>query len=128
MLGRTDAIANLAVRNLASARAFYEGTLGLKPVDQEDGVVVVYESGHSHLNVYESKYAGTNQATAVTWEVTDVDAEVRDLKAKGIAFEHYSMPQTKLEGDVHVAGGRRVAWFKDPDGNILSLIGRRPSS
>jgi catechol 2,3-dioxygenase-like lactoylglutathione lyase family enzyme len=119
MIGRTDAIANVAVKNLASARRFYEDTLGLKPIHDEAGELVVYESGRSQLNVYASKYAGTNKATAVTWEVDDVDAEVSELKAKGVTFEHYDMPDTKLEGDVHVAGDMRIAWFKDPDGNIL---------
>ncbi|MET0329847.1 MAG: hypothetical protein ABW154_00315, partial [Dyella sp.] len=47
----------------------------------------------------------------------------RALKAKGVVFEHYAMPGMTLEGDVHVAEGHRIAWFKDPDGNILSLVG-----
>jgi catechol 2,3-dioxygenase-like lactoylglutathione lyase family enzyme len=123
MLGRTDAIANVAVKSLASARKFYEEQLGLKPVHEEAGEVVVYESGHSHINVYRSDFAGTNQATALTWEVGDVDAEVRELKNKGVTFEHYDMPDTTLEGDVHVSGDARLAWFKDPDGNILALFG-----
>jgi catechol 2,3-dioxygenase-like lactoylglutathione lyase family enzyme len=123
MLGRTDATANLAVKSLASARRFYEDTLGLKPVDEEGGELIVFESGHSHINVYRSDYAGTNQATALSWEVGDVDAEVRDLKAKGVTFEHYDLPDTELVGDVHVQGNIRVAWFKDPDGNILNVFG-----
>jgi hypothetical protein len=60
----------------------------------------------------------------VTWSVDDVDAEVKELKKKGVAFEHYEMPGSTLEGDVHVFGDMRVAWFKDPDGNILNLINR----
>ena len=60
----------------------------------------------------------------MTWAVEDVDAEVRALKAKGVTFEHYDMPGLKLEGDIHVAGPTKVAWFKDPDGNILNIINR----
>jgi hypothetical protein len=72
--------------------------------------------------VYRSENAGTNRATAVTWEVgKQVDKLVRELKAKGVAFEHYDMPGLKVEGDVHVGEGMRIAWFKDPDGNILSI-------
>jgi hypothetical protein len=56
--------------------------------------------------------------------VDDVDATVRDLKDKGVSFEHYNFPGMKLEGDVHVMGGRRTAWFKDPDGNILAIAGK----
>jgi catechol 2,3-dioxygenase-like lactoylglutathione lyase family enzyme len=125
MLGNTDAVANLAVKDLKAARKFYEGTLGLKPVDTEGEEVIVFQSGGSTLNVYRSQYAGTNQATAVTWAVGDrVEDIVRALKAKGVTFEHYDMPQMKREGDIHTCGDMKVAWFKDPDGNILNIINR----
>ena len=99
MLGKYDAIATVAVKNLAAAKKFYEGTLGLKQVDAEGEEVIVYQSGDSRLNVYRSQYAGTNKATAVTWAVDDVEGEVRALKSKGVAFEHYDMPGMKLQGD-----------------------------
>jgi len=126
MLGKQDAVATVAVKNLAAAKKFYEGTLGLKPIDAEGDEVVVYESGSSRLNVYRSQYAGTNKATAVTWAVDDVEGEVQTLKSKGVAFEHYDMPGMKVQGDLHVAAGQdfKVAWFKDPDGNIFSIINR----
>jgi catechol 2,3-dioxygenase-like lactoylglutathione lyase family enzyme len=124
MLGNKDAVANLAVKDLAAARKFYEGTLGLKQVDAEGDEVIVYASGNSRINVYRSQYAGTNQATALTWTVDDVEGEVRALKAKGVSFEHYDMPGIELQEDVHVAGDMKVAWFKDPDGNILNIINR----
>lgn len=126
MLGKQDAVATVAVRNLAAAKKFYEGALGLKAIDAEGDEVVVYETGSSRLNVYRSQFAGTNKATAVTWAVDDVEGEVRTLKSKGVAFEHYDMPGLKLQGDLHVADGEdmKVAWFKDPDGNILSLVNR----
>ena len=123
MLRETDAVANLAVKDLKKAKSFYEGTLGLEPVGAEGDEVVVYRSGKTTLNVYRSKEAGTNRATAVTWDVgDDVEDVVEELKAKGVRFEHYDMPGLKLEGDVHVGDGMKVAWFKDPDGNILNLI------
>jgi hypothetical protein len=60
----------------------------------------------------------------VTWDVGPaVEEEAKALKAKGVTFEHYDMPGMKLNGDVHVADDMKVAWFKDPDGNILSLAG-----
>jgi catechol 2,3-dioxygenase-like lactoylglutathione lyase family enzyme len=124
MLGNKDAVANLAVKDLAAARKFYEGTLGLKQIDAEGDEVIVYASGNSRINVYRSQYAGTNQATALTWTVDDVEGEVRALKAKGMSFEHYDMPGIELQGDLHVAGDMKVAWFKDPDGNILNIINR----
>jgi catechol 2,3-dioxygenase-like lactoylglutathione lyase family enzyme len=122
MLGNFNAVANLAVRDIATAREFYEGILGLAEAGSEGAEEVTYRSGASTLFVYRSDYAGTNQATAVTWVVGDqLDAIARALADKGVAFEHYDMPGTTREGDVHVGHGMRVAWFKDPDGNILNI-------
>ncbi|SDZ39062.1 Catechol 2,3-dioxygenase [Variovorax sp. YR634] len=123
MLGNINAVANLAVKDLAVARRFYEDTLGLSQVDAEGDEVIVYRSGNTRINVYRSQFAGTNQATAVTWQVgEDIERLAAALKAKGVRFEHYDMPDTKLVGDLHVMGDMKVAWFKDPDGNILNLI------
>ncbi len=125
MLGDKDAVANIAVKNLEVARKFYEGTLGLMQVGAEGEEVIVFRSGNSTINVYRSQYAGTNKATAVTWSIgDDVEGVVGALKAKGVTFEHYDMPGMKREGDIHVAGDMKVAWFKDPDGNILNVINR----
>ncbi|WP_445286661.1 VOC family protein [Variovorax atrisoli] len=123
MLGNINAVANLAVKDLAVARRFYEDTLGLAQVDEEGDEVIVYRSGNTRINVYRSQFAGTNQATAVTWSVDgDIERVVEALKSRGVRFEHYDMPHAKLVGDLHVMGDMKVAWFKDPDGNILNLI------
>ena len=124
MFENTNAIPNLAVRDIATARRFYGDTLGLAETGSEGDDFVSYRTGDSDLFVYKSDYAGTNQATAVTWQVDDVDATVRELKDKGVRFEHYDFPDTKREGDVHVGHGMRIAWFKDPDGNILNLTSK----
>jgi catechol 2,3-dioxygenase-like lactoylglutathione lyase family enzyme len=124
MLSNTDAVATLAVKDLSVAAKFYEETLGLSRAGGEDNEVIVFESGDTAINVYRSSYAGTNKATALTWTVDDVEDVVRTLKAKGVRFEHYDLPQTRREGDVHVSGDIKVAWFKDPDGNILSVVNR----
>jgi catechol 2,3-dioxygenase-like lactoylglutathione lyase family enzyme len=124
MLGHTDAIATLAVKDLDKAARFYEETLGLSRAGAEDDEALMFESGDTTINVYRSSFAGTNKATAVTWTVDDVEDVVRRLKAKGVNFEHYDLPETKREGDVHVSGDIKVAWFKDPDGNILSVVNR----
>lgn len=123
MLADTNAVANIAVRDLDVARRFYEGTLGMTPIDRECDDMVAYGSGNSQFLVYRSDFAGTNRATAMTWVVGDqLDAVVRALRDKGVVFEHYEMPDTTLEDDVHVSGDLRVAWFKDPDGNILNVV------
>ena len=123
MLGDKDAIANIAVKNLEIAKKFYEETLGLTQIGAEGQEVIVFQSGSSTIYVYKSHYAGTNQATALTWVVgKDIEGVVRELKAKGVTFEHYNMPDVTREDDIHVAGNMKVAWFKDPDGNILNII------
>ena len=125
MLGDKDAAANIAVKNLETAKKFYEDTLGLTQTGAEGQEVIVFRSGNSTVNVYRSQYAGTNKATAVTWMVgEDIEGVVQQLKAKGIIFEHYDMPGVTREGDVHIAGDMKVAWFKDPDGNILNIASR----
>jgi catechol 2,3-dioxygenase-like lactoylglutathione lyase family enzyme len=125
MLDDKTATATVAVTDLPRARTFYEDTLGLKPIGGPEPGALVYGNASSALFVYQSRFAGTNQATAVTWSVgADLDAVVRALKAKGVAFEHYDLPETTRDGDIHVAGKTRIAWFKDPDGNIHSLVNR----
>lgn len=122
MLGNHDAVATVAVRDLNAASRFYEEILGLTRIHTEGEEAITYQSGSAQLIVYRSQYAGTNRATAVTWNVgDDLDEIIRSLKGKNVAFEHYDMPDTHLEGDVHVFGPLRVAWFRDPDGNIHSL-------
>ena len=111
----------LPVKDLEAARKFYEGPLGLKKVGEEPDAAVTYKSGGSTVVVYKSEFAGTNKGTAALWEVKDVEATVKELKAKGVPFEHYDLPGLTRQGDIHQAGDFKVAWFKDPDGNILSL-------
>lgn len=123
MLGNKEAIATVAVKDLKTAKKFYEGTIGLTPLPSQEQEVLNYRTGNSTLLVYRSQFAGTNKATAVTWTVDDTEKEVAELKAKGAAFEHYDLPGAKLKGDVHVIGQMKAAWFKDPDGNILAIVG-----
>lgn len=125
MLGDIDAAANIAVKNLDIAKKFYEDTLGLKQVGAEGHELIVFRSGTSTIYVYESQYAETNQATAITWVVgEDIENVIRRLKDKGVTFEHYDIPDMTRKGDVHVGGNMRVAWFKDLDGNLLNFASR----
>ena len=121
MLSDNNAIATVGVKDLGKAKEFYERTLGLTKV-MENAEVVAFKSGTSTLFVYRSPYAGTNKATAVTFVTAEVDDLVRTLKGRGVSFEHYDLPNLSRQGDVHVAGSMKVAWFKDPDGNIFSLV------
>ena len=126
MLGKTDATPMIAVKDLDRARSFYEGVLGLKTKDEWGDEGATLTSGDTAINVYRSEFAGTNKATAATWAVgDDFDSIIEALKEKGVTFEHYDdLPETTRDGDVHQMGDLKGVWFKDPDGNILSLIDR----
>jgi len=126
MLGKADATPMIAVKDLDRARRFYEQNLGLDATEAMDGEVIEIRSGDTVINVYRSEYAGTNKATALTFDVDDIEAEIGDLKNKGIFFEHYDIPGLEQRGDLYVSDGIKTAWFKDPDGNILSLFEGKP--
>ena len=126
MLGKADATPMLAVKDLDRARKFYEEQLGLTARDAMGGEVLEVTSGDTVINVYRSEFAGTNKATALTFDVPDIEKEVAELKDKGIFFEHYDMPGLERQGDIYAAEGMKTAWFKDPDGNILSLFEGSP--
>ena len=122
MLGSNEAIATVAVHDLERARRFYSETLGLEPIPVEEPVLS-YRCGTSRLLVYASKHAGATAATAVTWAVEgDLDALVEELRGRGVVFEHYEFPGGRLNGDIHELGSVRNAWFKDPEGNIHSVV------
>jgi catechol 2,3-dioxygenase-like lactoylglutathione lyase family enzyme len=111
------------VKDLAVARKFYEGTLGLKVEDDHGTEAHTYRSAGTRLIVYRSQFAGTNKATALNFLVgDDIDKIVRGMRDRGVTFEHYDMPGMTWDGDVMVAGPMKAAWFKDPDGNILCVM------
>jgi len=122
MLGKADATPMIAVKDLDRAKRFYEDTLGLEKKDEWGGEGATLKSGDTLINVYRSEFAGTNKATALNFDVEDIASEVRELKDKGIMFEHYDLPGLEPRGDLYIGEGMKTAWFKDPDGNILSLI------
>jgi catechol 2,3-dioxygenase-like lactoylglutathione lyase family enzyme len=123
MLGKADATPMIAVKDLDRARKFYEDKLGLTTKDEMEGEVLTVQSGRTPITVYKSEFAGTNKATALTFDVDDINAEVTELKEKGIFFEKYDVEGLTPKGDIYEGeGGFKTAWFKDPDGNILSLI------
>ncbi len=124
MLIDNDVIATIAVRDMSRARDFYEGSLGLKFESVMDEDVVTYKAGNTRVFVYKSDFAGGYKATVATWTLNDgIERLVEDLSNRGVHFEHYKdMPDTELEGDIHVSGNMKAAWFKDPDGNILCVV------
>ena len=113
----------VAVSDYDRARHFYRDLLKLELVHEMDEGVMTFRTGATQLAVYVSDFAGTNQANAVVWSVgDDFDAIVSDLQAAGVHFEHYgNSKDMQQDGDIHRAGDMKLAWFKDPDGNILHI-------
>jgi predicted enzyme related to lactoylglutathione lyase len=123
MLTDGTVTANIPAADLDRARAFYAEKLGLEPTDEVGGEVLVYETaGGTTFQVYRTDFAGTAGHTIAQWHVSDIEAEVRALQAKGVAFETYEMPGVQWQdGIADMEGMGRAAWFKDSEGNILCL-------
>lgn len=129
MLGDANVQPMLPVKDLETAKRFYEEKLGLRKVGGAPGAADLYKSGNGTVSVYRSEFAGTNKGTAALWDVSDLEGTVKELKAKGVTFEHYDdLPGLTRKDDIHFAGDIKVVWFKDPDGNILSIQNRPASS
>jgi catechol 2,3-dioxygenase-like lactoylglutathione lyase family enzyme len=121
MLGSAQLVAFVATRDPAKAKEFYRDTLGLGLVS-EDGFAVVFDANGVMLRVSTVREIALAQYTVLGWEVSDIVAKVQELGQAGVKFERYSFPGQDEMGIWTAPGGMaRVAWFKDPDGNVLSL-------
>jgi predicted enzyme related to lactoylglutathione lyase len=124
MLKNAAIVPYIPVADVRRARTFYEEKVGLKPKEDYAGGVI-YECGNgSWVFMYPSPGAGTSKASTAFWTVDDVAAEVAELKARGVVFEEYDMPEIKTENSIASAGGAKTAWFKDTEGNILAVSQR----
>ena len=112
--------AYIPASNIGRARQFYEKTVGLEP-QQEFAGGVVYVCGGAEVFMYPTPNAGTSRASQAFWEVADVEAEVADLRLRGVVFEEYDLPGMKTANGILTAGGAKTAWFKDTEGNILAV-------
>lgn len=122
MLNDSKVTANVPATDLERARRFYADVLGLTPADENPGGLVYTTGGGTTFFLYQTEYAGQAGHTIAQWHVSSVADEVRDLKAKGLEFEHYDMPGVRWDGDVATMEGMgHAAWFKDSEGNIMCL-------
>lgn len=115
----------LPAADLERAKAWYADKLGLKPV-VDDELGLEYETGGHRFGVYASQFAGTNQATAAAFRVDDVDAAVTQLRDRGVEFEDvdYGAMGKTVDGVITAPDGRKAAWFKDSEGNMLAISNR----
>ena len=122
MLGKHPVIAYIPVSDVSRARKFYEDVLKLEP-HEPNAAGVMYECGKgTRVFLYKSAGAGTNKASTLFWQVGDLDAEMKDLRGRGVKFEDYDMPGLKTQNGVAVGEGAKSAWFKDTEGNVLAVI------
>ncbi len=118
---------SIAVSDIREAVAFYEGKLGLRPLWSgpsahiADGSRVYGSGGGPALNVYQSVTAGKTPATLATWYVDDIDRIVDELTSSGVEFMRYDQLEHDDKGITPRAGGGRIAWFQDPDGNTFAI-------
>ena len=118
---------SIAVSDIGRAVAFYEGRLGLRALWSGPSAKIadggrVYECGGGPaLNVYQSVTAGATAATLATWYVDDLDQIVDELTAAGVEFARYDGIVHDPKGITERAGGGRIAWFRDPDGNTFAV-------
>ena len=123
MLKNAPIRAYIPVSDVARARKFYEGTIGLVP-KQEYAGGVIYDCGGTQVFMYPTPNAGTSRASQAFWQVEDVEAEVAELKARGVKFEEYDMPGVAMKNSIATGGGAKTAWFKDTEGNIMAISQR----
>ena len=123
MLKDASIHAYIPVSDVKRARAFYEDKVGLIPKEEYAGGVL-YECGGIEVFLYPTPNAGTSKASQAYWSVSDVEAEVAELKSRGVRFEEYDTPQMKMKNSIATGGGAKTAWFKDTEGNTLAVSQR----
>jgi catechol 2,3-dioxygenase-like lactoylglutathione lyase family enzyme len=120
MLSSCDLIAFVAATDLARSRNFYEQTLGLKLVS-ESPYACVFDANGVMLRVTQAHEVASAPYTVLGWSVADITSSVRELGNRGVAFSRYDGMEQDDLGVWTTPSGDKVAWFKDPDGNTLSL-------
>ncbi|MDP9000138.1 MAG: VOC family protein [Myxococcota bacterium] len=123
MLAQGKVMAFVATMHSEQARAFYEGVLGLRVVSDDEFALVLDANGTTVRVVHVREFVAAPY-TALGWEVADIVTSVRRLRERGVVFERYASFEQDNLGIWTSPGGARVAWFKDPDGNVLSVTQR----
>jgi predicted enzyme related to lactoylglutathione lyase len=122
MLNDSKVTANIPAADIERARLFYADTLGLSPTDENPGGLIYKTAGGTTFFLYQTEYAGQAGHTIAQFHVDDVEKEVKELKDRGVKFEHYDLPGLTWDGDIASAPEMgKAAWFKDSEDNILCL-------
>ena len=112
----------LPVLDLARAYQFYRDKLGLRPSNEKaPPETAIFDAAGSKLELQRRDQPTKAEHTAITFEVEDIEREVKELEKRGVHFEDYDVPSLKTEGHIARIEGMSCAWFKDPDRNVLSI-------
>jgi catechol 2,3-dioxygenase-like lactoylglutathione lyase family enzyme len=120
MLDNAEFVTMLPVADLNRTKAWYREKLGFEPESEEEGAAH-YRVGSARFDLYKTRFAGTAQHTLAGWMVDDIERVVQELQGRGVDFETYDLPGLKTVNGIADLGYERAAWFRDPEGNILSL-------
>ncbi len=120
MLGSCKIVAFIPTRNRDAAKAFYKDVLGLRSVS-EDQFALVFDANGIMLRVTPVPEFKPHPFTILGWQTDDIEKTVTELTQEGVRFENFKLPGQDERGIWNAPGGARVAWFKDPDGNLLSV-------
>lgn len=121
MLATSSIVAFVGVRDAGRAKAFYHDTLGLKLLHEQLPFALVFDCHGTMLRVTPVREVAAAPYTVLGWQVADIEATVKGLQAAGVRFQRYEQIQQDDLGIWTAPGGARVAWFQDPDGNLLSV-------
>ncbi|HEY8171376.1 MAG TPA: VOC family protein [Candidatus Limnocylindria bacterium] len=124
MLGDYPIYPVLLATDLGATRDFYHGKLGLEIISESDSSID-FRSGLTRFNVNLSTTGTADTQTQAGWEVTDLRAELADLRRRGVAIEEYDMPGLKTEDGIADIGSALIAWIVDPGGNALGILERK---
>jgi catechol 2,3-dioxygenase-like lactoylglutathione lyase family enzyme len=123
MFANTPAFSGFAVDDLDAARSFYRDTLGLEVTDEEMGILTLHLAGDRPTMIYPKPDFEPATYTILNFQVGDVEAAVDELSSRGVEFERYDGFDQDEKGIAHTpGGGPDIAWFKDPAGNVLSVL------
>ncbi|MGB8011015.1 MAG: VOC family protein [Terriglobales bacterium] len=120
MLAASKVIGFVPTKDAAKARSFYEGNLGFRFVS-EDMFALVVRAGETMIRIAKTPNFTPAPYTVLGWEVANIEAIVAELQKQGVIFEKYPFIEDKEKGIWTAPSGDKVAWFKDPDGNVLSV-------
>jgi catechol 2,3-dioxygenase-like lactoylglutathione lyase family enzyme len=120
-LSNYNIVGFVTIVNVARAKEFYRDTLGLRLISEEPPYALVFDANGIMLRLGMAKELPSVRGTVLGWQVPDASAAVRDLEQAGIRFERYDHLKQDAQGIWTTPTGAKVAWFKDPDGNILSI-------